>query len=314
MSLATAAVVVGLFDGLFPAGVAVAQSPVKPKATLELPAELREFTRQGSASIFTAAPAGAWDAKLRERGWIVREGEQWRMWYTGYDGSATGRRMLGYATSLDGIAWTRHRDNPIYREHWVEDMMIVKQNGIYHMFAEGEGDQSQLLTSPDGLAWTRVRTLDIRMKNGEPISPGPFGTPTAWFENGMWYLFYERGDQAVWLATSKDLKVFTHVQDEPVIAKGPGDYDQVMLALNQVEKIGNVYVAVLHGTSTPAKPRLWSTSFAVSTDLVHWTKWTGNPLLPAADDKSSGQLVHDGKRWRLYTHHDHVDWHLAPSR
>ena len=57
-----------------------------------------------------------------------------------------------------------------------------------------------LFSSKDGIAWTRIGPLDIRMKNGDPIPPGPFGTPTAFKEKDVWNLFYERNDKGVWLA------------------------------------------------------------------------------------------------------------------
>ena len=147
------------------------------------------------------------------------------MWYTGYDGTRGGLKMLGYATSPDGIHWTPDANNPIYRGHWVEDMMVVKHGSTYYMFAEGLDDHAQLLSSSDKIHWSWLGFLDIRTTDGKPIPKGPYGTPTAWFENGRWYLFYERGDKAVWLAQSKDLNVFTNVQDTPVLTPGPSAYD-----------------------------------------------------------------------------------------
>src|SRR5262245_41367143 len=88
----------------------------------KFPGELVKFTPMGAEPVFTAAK-GAWDDKIRERGWIMREAGLWKLWYTGY--AENGSRMLGYATSKDGIAWSRYAGNPIYKEHWVEDMMIV---------------------------------------------------------------------------------------------------------------------------------------------------------------------------------------------
>jgi hypothetical protein len=46
-------------------------------------------------------------------------------------------------------------------------------------------------------------------------------------------------------------------------------------------------------------PKNWCTDVAMSTDLVHWTKYAKNPIV--SGDKSSGILVHDGKQYRLYT-------------
>ena len=52
-------------------------------------------------------------------------------------------------------------------------MMVIKHQGKWYMVAEGEQDQAQLLTSNDGVTWKREGTLDVRLKNGNPIPPGP---------------------------------------------------------------------------------------------------------------------------------------------
>lgn len=279
------------------------------------PAELVNFHPIDRNPVFKARGKGHWDVKIRERGWILREGKTWKMWFTGYDGTRDGRRMLGYVTSKDGLNWKRHPKNPVYRKHWVEDMMVVPHKGVYYMFAEGKGDIAHMLTSKDGVNWKRFGPLDIRRKNGQPISKGPRGTPTVFIKNGSWHLFYERYDKGVWLATSKDRKVWTNVRDEPVLKPGPGRYDKLMIALNQIVEHNGRYYAYYHGSGTPTKPRLWTTNVAVSKDLMHWTKYKGNPLLPAKSNKSSGIVVHDGKRFRLYTMHDRVDVHFpAGSR
>ncbi|MBI3860980.1 MAG: glycosylase [Planctomycetia bacterium] len=276
----------------------------------EFPAELTKVKPYWKNPVFAGAGGNAWDAKIRERGWIMRNGDVWHMWYTGYDASEKPVMMLGHATSPDGLVWTRDAGNPIYRRHWVEDMMIVKQAGIYHMFAEGLNDQAQRLDSRDGRDWQRDGPLDVRTTDGKPISAGPYGTPTAWFEDGVWNLFYERRDEGVWLARSKDLKAWTNVQDEPVLATGPESYDRLMIALNHVIKHNGRYYACFHGSGTPEKPRLWTTNLAVSTDLVHWKKFPGNPLLPERDNKSSGIFIHDGRQFCLYTMHPEVHVHF----
>jgi sucrose-6-phosphate hydrolase SacC (GH32 family) len=259
--------------------------------------------------IFEAAP-GQWDAKIRERGWVMKDGDVWKMWYTGYDPDKQPLTMkLGYATSKDGITWTRHSQNPIISDFWVEDIMIVRDDQRYLMFAEGAGDQAQLLESTDGIQWKRLGTLDVRLTNGQPIPAGPYGTPTAWLENGVWNLFYERRDAGIWLARSTDLKTWTNVSDEPIIKPGPEPFDSLMIAMNQVIKVNGKYFAVLHGTGSPEKPRQWCTTLFESDDLLHWKKSAHNPLRPVAENKSSGVLVQDGTGWRLYTMHDKVFVH-----
>ena len=199
----------------------------------------------------------------------------------------------------------RYAGNPLVRGHWVEDVMVVKHEGTYYMFAEGLNDQAQLLTSTDRVNWQQRGTLDIRLTDGKPLTPGPFGTPTAWLENGSWNLFYERQDAGVWLATSKDLKIWTNMQDQPVLVPGPGNYDKKMIALNQIVKHQGVYFAYYHGSGSETAPRTWNTNVARSTDLVHWQKYSGNPIVD--QNKSSGIVVSDGRQFRLYTMHDQVD-------
>lgn len=244
-----------------------------------------------------------WDAKIRERGWILRAGDTWHLWYTGYRDQVS-TRLLGHATSADGLKWTRDPANPLIHDLWVEDMMVVKQGDTYYMFAEGLHDQAQLLTSRDGVQWQPQGTLDVRYVNGTPLTKGPFGTPTAWLEDGVWHLFYERMDAGIWLAKSNDLKVWTNVQDEPVLKSGPAEHDAHMIALNQIVKHDGVYYAYYHGTGGRTRERVWNTNVARSRDLVHWEKYPGNPLVT---DRSSGTIIYDGSRVRLYTTHEQVD-------
>ena len=100
------------------------------------------------------------------------------------------------------------------------------------------------------------------------------------------------------------------MSDEPLILPGPDKYDALMIAMNQIVRVGDQYIAVLHGTGSPEKPRQWCTYLATSRDLIHWTKDPRGPLRPVAENKSSGQLVPDGKQWRLYTMHEKVILHL----
>lgn len=277
------------------------------------PADLTTFVIADDEPEFTAGEAD-WDVAIRERGWILKEGDTWRMWYTGYDGRREGQKLLGLATSKDGIHWRRHPGNPIYTRGWVEDMQVVRHDGRYLMFAEGAGDQAQLLESKDGVQWSRIGPLDVRQTSGEPLSKGPYGTPTAYFEDGTWYLFYERRDAGIWLATSMDLKTFTNVQDEPVMLPGPGEYDGLMIAMNQLIKRGDRYYAYYHGSGSPEKPRLWCPAIATSTDLIHWEKYSSNPLVPCERNLSSGIVVETDKGVRFYTMHGRVDLHPPAVR
>jgi hypothetical protein len=193
-------------------------------------------------------------------------------------------------------------------------MIVFKEDGIYYMYAEGKHDIAHLLISEDGISWEDQGDLVILDTGGQPIPP-PYGTPTVWIEDAKWYLFYERNDLGIWLATTEDKKTWTNVQDDPVIKMGPEPYDVAAVAANQVVKHEGYYYLYYHGSSNPdwAEPgsgALWTSSVAVSSDLVHWEKYPGNPLVEG--DHSSPILVPDGDKYRLYTMHDQV-WIYCPG-
>jgi hypothetical protein len=276
---------------------------------IDFPRELVNWKPSPANPILTAEGPGHWDVKIRERGWILRDGNAWQLWFTGYDGSHEGIKMLGYATSHDGIRWSRSPKNPIYRTHWVEDMSVVYKGNTYYMFAESEHDNhAELLTSKNGIDWKWIGPLDVRKSIGKEMSRRPCGTPTVWVEDNIWFLMYEWMDKGVWLATTKDPMslIWCDVQEKPVLSPGPGTYDKEMIAVNQVLKYKGVYYAIYHGSgSGDAAPRTWNTDIAGSTDRVHWHKYPGNPIVTG--NKSSGLVVSVANGFRLYTMHDHVD-------
>src|SRR5690242_5871705 len=51
------------------------------------PPQFARFEPDAKNPLFTAQGPGHWDVKMRERGWILRDGETWHLWYTGYDGT-----------------------------------------------------------------------------------------------------------------------------------------------------------------------------------------------------------------------------------
>jgi beta-1,2-mannobiose phosphorylase / 1,2-beta-oligomannan phosphorylase len=286
-----------------------AQHDVVNDEEWDFPDELTKFESYEQNPIFSGTNPDSWDAQIRERGFILKEGAQYHLWYTGYnEKDSSGILRLGYATSGDGLKWERYPFNPIFRESWVEDLMVVKHKDVYYMFAEGKNDIAHLLTSEDKIHWEDHGSLSITYAKGEPLSAGPYGTPTAWIENDTCYLFYERNDEAIWLAFSTDFKTWTNVQDDPVLKPGPEKYDKHGVAVNQVIKYNDLYFAYYHGTAF-ADWHEWSTNVAVSKDLVHWRKCHGNPILK--ENKSSGIIVHDGTKFRLYTMHPEVAVHFA---
>jgi len=241
----------------------------------------------------------------------VRHGGCWHLWYTGSNPDRDPGRRLGHATSGDGLNWTRST-GPLLPGRWVEDVCVARASGSvgesFLMVAEGEHDIAHLLASPDLVSWRPCGPLDIRLASGAAIPDGPRGTPTLWFDRGLWHLYYERRDDGVWLATSRDCRTFTNVSDEPVLACGPEAFDRHGIAIDQIVRFDGRWYAYYHASPDPMR-QTWQTCIAASDDLVHWEKWEGNPVLPvdpAHPKRSSATVIHDGERLRLYTSHPDV--------
>ena len=290
----------GLFF-LLALGLSSCQRGIAP-GTLEFPRELVQFKAISEKPVFTGTGQETWDKQIRERGFILKEGKQYHLWYTGFS-PASPLKLLGYATSKDGLAWQRTSSQSIHPGQWVEDVCVLRWKGNYYMFAEGEGDIAHMLISKDRVHWEEQGNLDIRMRDGSPIKPGPYGTPTVFRAKGLWHLFYERDDRGIWLATSTDLKTWTNVQDEPIISMGPDAYDAFAVAMNQVIYYKGLYYGFYHASAFKDWHE-WSTNIAVSADLIHWKKYDQNPILGL--NQSSGMVLKNGRGFRLYTMHRKV--------
>ena len=259
---------VGLLT-LFAARISPPTEQVRPTAQRATSSwAMVRWTPIAENPVFTGTGRETWDRKIRERGYILLgNNDTYHLWYTGYAGDRPTTMSLGHATSPDGIHWTRDASNPIFNESWVEDMCVLHRDGTYILVAEGKNYIANLFKSTDGRKWIYNGELDIRKHDGKPIDPGPYGTPTLWFENGTWYLFYEprRPGNPGWLC-QRTWKVWTNLRDDPVITAGPEPYDKTAVALNQVVKRDGWYYGFYHANSN--RPwKNWTTCVARSSDL-----------------------------------------------
>ena len=91
-----------------------ARGPAAAPLADRFPKELVDWVPYEGNPLFAGTGQATWDREIRERGFILREGDAWKLWYTGYDSSKSEVKSLGYATSPDGIHWTRHPGNPVF--------------------------------------------------------------------------------------------------------------------------------------------------------------------------------------------------------
>lgn len=170
-----------------------------------------------STAVLEKGTGGAWDDKSVETPNVVKFNGTYYMFYTGYQTNTATDFKIGYATSPDGITWTKSGSNPILDsvggaavpddfDQFVvaEPGAIVFNNQIYLYFtAQGYittsggvtiNDQLMtigLITSSDGTTWSapqRVydpdQTLYARSSNWKGHS-----TPNPIVMNGQVHLF-----------------------------------------------------------------------------------------------------------------------------
>ena len=134
------------------------------------------WTKTGSNPVLTLGASGSWEDVEHRQPFVILDGPLFRLWYTGADGT---NQRFGYATSTDGISWTKYDGNPImdvgeigdWDSIWLASPRIIYQGSSFEMFysAFSEGKiQIGYATSSDGLTWTKF--------SGNPVlTPGPNG-------------------------------------------------------------------------------------------------------------------------------------------
>ena len=163
-----------------------------------------QWTRQSDRPVLVAdqpwekvavmCPHVNWDA----------EDKLFKMWYSA--GDQYEPDAIGYATSPDGIAWTKHAQNPVFRadpgnaweKHKVTAAQVIKRENGYLIFYIGFENEHHaqigMATSADGIQWVRHARNPI-------IPTPPRNSPNDWdadacykpyaiFDGQKWLLWY----------------------------------------------------------------------------------------------------------------------------
>jgi predicted GH43/DUF377 family glycosyl hydrolase len=143
------------------------------------------------------------------------EAALYRMWYSG--GEQYEPNAIGYATSKDGLTWSKHRDNPVFKPEpslvWEKDRVtacqVIRQDDSYLMFYIGfrDRDHAQIgvARSKDGITgWERHPANPIIRPGVGKWDADAVYKPYAIFEGRRWLLWYNgrrSGVEQIGLAT-----------------------------------------------------------------------------------------------------------------
>jgi predicted GH43/DUF377 family glycosyl hydrolase len=180
--------------------------------------------------VLTRGAAGEWDAVDVLNPSVIRQGDAYYDFFSGYDGKTW---HTGLAVSGDGVIW--HKEARILSPDpgtWEGNAIaangsaIADESGILYYYQAGEPQQIGLARSRNGHQW---------MRNGAPVlTTGPYGS---WDESGIgdpyvirasrgYYMFYLGMDRArrqrLGVAMSADGVSWYKLRSNPILE--PGEY------------------------------------------------------------------------------------------
>jgi predicted GH43/DUF377 family glycosyl hydrolase len=184
-------------------------------------------------------PGTDWEKDIN-RPVVVKRGGTYHMWYTG---QAREHSWIGYATSGDGVAWSRQSTAPVLApdQPWEKVAVMCphvlwdEPAGRFRMWYSGgeqyEPDAIGYATSPDGLHWAKLGSNPVF--KADPANAWERHKVTACqvVRHGGWhYLFYigfQDVDHAqIGLARSRDgISGWQRHSANPIIQPSPGQWD-----------------------------------------------------------------------------------------
>jgi hypothetical protein len=233
--------------------------------------------------------AGAWDKNKVAAPRVIHDGAQYRMWYDGYNPTAPQSGWaVGLAESPNGTVWTKNLANPVLKPAggaaWDSDtrcqVAVLKDGLTYKMwYSASDGGPWQIgyATSTNGIAWN-VYAGNPLLQVGASGSWDDFEAngPAVIKDGSQFKMWYHGCDAAytscsIGYATSPNGTTWTKHAGNPVLTGTPGGWDENMTMWPSVLKNGSTYEMWYTGGSSIGR--------ATSSDGIHWTKYSGNPVL-----------------------------------
>ncbi|MEK7397193.1 MAG: family 43 glycosylhydrolase [Candidatus Poribacteria bacterium] len=160
----------------------------------------KDWTRVSSKPVLS--PESDWEKVAVMCPHVIwdEKAQLFRLWYSG--GEQYEPDAIGYATSPDGIHWTklaepifRYDPESIWEQHKVTACQVVQYNGWHYMFYIGFRDvhhaQIGIVRSQDGIGgWERHPDNPIIQPNENQWDHDACYKPFVIFDNGRWLLWY----------------------------------------------------------------------------------------------------------------------------
>jgi hypothetical protein len=190
------------------------------------------WTKYEDNPVLTAGLSGEWDDFIIDPGPVFFDGEEYKMWYSGFDGL---NWRIGLATSQDGIDWAKYEGNPVldlgdsgqWDDSGVRTGVVLYHEEVYKLWYVGDdGEQMRLgyATSLDGINWTIYDENPV-LDNGNPGNWDDTMIAHCYvINNGNTYeMWYQGSDESIGFrlkmgyATSIDGVTWSKFNDNPIM-------------------------------------------------------------------------------------------------
>ena len=199
--------------------------------------------------ILQTGPASSFDYASMDGPKVVFDGNQYKLYYMGTDGS--GVYSIGLAVSADGKTWEKYSGNPVLARgdssSWnslgPDFFDVLEKDSTYYMWYDGYAVSSKnggigLASSKDGIAWSRYPSNPVFQPDTAGWDSDQVAVPSVVLVNGTFYMIYMgsssvTGTYSFGLAYSSDGIHWTRAASNPVMVHGTG-WENIGIGTNDI--------------------------------------------------------------------------------
>ena len=251
-----------------------------------------------------------WEASSLINPSVILDGSTYKMWY----GS---NLKIGYATSSDGITWTKE-SSPVLEQtggQWdsnrVDNCSVIKNGSTYMMWYTNEYSVG-LATSSDGITWTKEATNPVMDRGAggqwDDVLIIDICVILVGSTYKIWYQASDGSNYRIGLATSSDGITWTKEATNPVLDYGAGLVG--VLSPFVILNDDGMYMLWYSGNIASGQ----DIRYATSSDGITWTKEPINPIMSKGSSKHISQpcVVYDGTALKMwYIDHNYSYWNIS---